>query len=177
MFDSIYFWICYYTGWGLFYVAFIWYIWKLLHKPIANIYRKQGKILFSIGFVRLNKNQDKFNFKDGTYVVDFTKTAWIDERNRPHLMYLENEALPLTLGNPRGLKVSHDATKLNQISGKNTVEQLVKGALGIPFNTTTLIAFIILSFIAGFGVAYVINYFMFPPVTTPPPQTPTVPLP
>ena len=176
-FGNIYFWVFYYLGWGIFYVALIIYVWKLLHKPIANIFRKQGNLLFQVGFKRLDKTQEKFNFKDGTYIVDFKKTAWIDERNRPHLAYLENEALPLTLTNPKGLKVSHDAKKLNEISGKDTVQQLVKGALGMPINTTILIAFIVISFIAGFGIAYAINWFMFPPTTTTTPPPPEVPIP
>lgn len=160
-------WIMYILFWVIAYAVLIWYVWKLLHKPIASIYRKEKNMLVKIGFKRLNKTAEKFKFKNATYVVDWEKTAWIDERKRPHLLYLENEALPLDMGNPKGLKVLHDARLLNEIAGKNTVEQLVKGSLSIPINNMTIVALIVFSFVAGLGLGFIIHYFIMPPVTTP----------
>ena len=170
-------WIMYILFWVVAYAVLIWYVWKLLHKPIANIFRKQKDMLVKIGFKRLNKTTEKFTFKNATYVVDWEKTAWIDDRKRPHLCYLENEALPLSIGNPLSLKVSHDARLLNEIAGKNTVEQLVKGSLSIPINNMTIIALIVFSFVAGLGLGFIIHYFVMPPVTTTPTEPTFPPLP
>jgi len=170
MIMSLEMWILYISAWVVVYIMLIWYAWKLLHRPIADIFRKEKNMLIQIGFKRLKKTTEQFKFGDAVYTVDWSKTAWRDQRNRPHLLYLEGEALPLDIGNPKGLKVVHDAKRLNEVAGKNTIEQLVKGALNIPVNNMMVLALVIISFIAGIGIGFIIHYFVMPPPPPAPPQ-------
>jgi len=171
---GIWFWVYYIVGWVIIFVCVAIYLWKLLKKPIADIIRRKGELWQKIGFVRLNKTQEKFTFGDKTYVVDWDKVCWIDDRGREHLFYLEGNAQPLVLANPDFEFKTVSADKVDLVLSKSAIKQLVEASkpselLGNPY---LLIAMILLGIGCGIAIGFALYPSVFP---TPQPPTTTQP--
>ena len=176
---GIWFWIYYCVGWVAIFICVAVYLWKLLKKPIADILRRKGELWQKIGFVRLNKTQEHFEFGDKTYVVDWDKVGWIDDRGREHLFYLEGQAEPLELSNPTFEFKKGSADKTDLVLTKSSIKQLIEASHPKSFqNPYLIIALIILGIGCGIAIGLVLYPYVFPmpeptssvqpPVVTPP---------
>jgi len=172
---GIWFWVYYIAGWTIAFIIIAVYLWRLWKKPIADILRRKGQIWQKIGFVRLNKTQEQFKFGDKTYVVDWDKAKWEDDRGRPHLFYLEGEAEPLTIQNPDFKLKTGSADKTDLVMSKSAIKQLVEASSPKMFdNPYILIALMIFAVGCGIAIGLVLYPYVFPlpqpqPVTTQPP--------
>jgi len=139
----------------------LWYYsWHLPRQPYALILRRAQNGYLLIQKVILNATKESFNYGTHSYIVDWNLTAFLSQKGKPVLIYVEGKGLPIRLCPKLKIDEEESSGKLHMILGKETIRQLIE-ATKTTLNTTNLLM-LIMCLIGGFLIGLFISPYLLP---------------
>lgn len=80
-----------------FVVSIVTILWRRTYGIMVMVLQPIGLTYKRLYYKKLKATAKDFRFNNRTYSIDLTKTSWSDGDNRPVLVFLESEVMPLTV--------------------------------------------------------------------------------
>ncbi|MGP3705249.1 MAG: hypothetical protein ACKD6O_08175 [Candidatus Bathyarchaeota archaeon] len=133
-------------------------------RPIVEILRYESNTLKRFKLFYVKKKSSVLNYDGETYVIDWEKASYIDEKNRPHLFFLQGESTPLVLHNPKfKFRVSNDAKQIRHLMDVNLIKGLFASVFHAKgFDKVILVTILVCAIGCGIAIGFALYPHLFP---------------